>query len=292
MSGYVPLVSVQVDHSFFGDGVCRVVDLALDPPSVALARNAGLVVRQGAGRLDLFRDTGDGGTLELFASDPEAPFRLDLHLTSRDPGFWDYTEGGPPRDRILAFDGGNAVLDPKDGTLRLSKEEVVSEADQVSLVAEGPAVGLTGRALVPPPLALIRVPLSDGAGGLLEPPSPGGWIYTLRFAARRTYWRYLLLGRLAEGDVAILDPDGVAQFERVGEETLPGDRKASSFRSTTRLPLEEFSSRRFQLRTTGGSGNGNGRILIKRLPVAGARAGRRETVAGETAMVSDILVNG
>ena len=293
MSRFAPLFRVEVGHSFFSRGLCKVVDLALDGPSRALVQRAGLVARMGPGRLEVFYDMEMLRTLELFSSDPEEPFRLDLRLTTRDPSFWDYTEGGPPRDSILAFDSRSASPDPQDGTLRLSKEEVVSAEDGLPVVSARLAGLLEGRDLIAPPAALLRVRLADEDGAfLVPPPSGGGWVYALRFAARRTYWRYLLLGRLAGSGTTILDPDGVAQFEWVGEEILPGDRKASSFRSTTRIPLEEFSSRRFQLRATGGNGAGNGRILIKRLPVAGATASRRETIEGESALVSDILVNG
>ncbi len=293
MSRFAPLFRVDVGHSFFADGFSRGTDLLPDGPSRALMQRAGLVARMGPGRLEVFYDVGMLRTLELFSSDPEEPFRLDLRLITRDPSFWDYTEGGPFRDNILAFDSRSASTDPQDGTLRLSKEEVVSAPDLVSLASDRVAGMLEGRDLVAPPVALVRVELADGSGVFRVPPdSGGGWVYTLRFAARRTYWRYLLLGRLAGNGATILDPDGVAQFEWVGEEILPGDRKASSFRSTTRIPLEEFSSRRFQLRGSGGNSAGNGRILIKRLPVAGTSAARRETIEGESALVSDILVNG
>lgn len=293
MSGFAPLLTVEVGHSFFAGGRCRVVDLSLVGHSRDLAQRAGLVARSAPGRLEVLHDRSDGSRLALFSSDPEESFRLDVRVTTRDPGFWSYSEGAPAPGTVLAFDSRSASVDPGDGTIRLSKGEVASADDGVPLGSARRAGLLDGWTPVTPPVALLRLRLANEEGAFLDPPAPGrGWRYRLDFAARATYWRYLLLGRLAGGGSAITDPDGTTQFEFVGEEILPGNRKASSFRSTTRLPLEEFSSRRFQLRATGGNGNGNGPILVRRLPAASASASRRETIAGETAVVSDILVNG
>ena len=292
MTRYAPLLELEVGHTFFSGGLCRVMDITPDSPSRALLQRAGLVLRGGAGRMQVLYDAEALETLELFSSDLADPFHLDFRLRARDPGFWSYTQGAPTPGTILAFDSRSATHDPQDGTLRLSKEEVVSGQDRVPLAADLVTGLLGAREQVTPPVALLRVHLSNEAGGFFVPPAGGVWRYRVRFAARETYWRYLLLGRLAESGAVVTDPDGVAQFEFVGEETLPGDRRASSFRSTTRLPLEEFSSRRFQLRRNGGKGAANGPILIKRLPVATASASRRETIAGERVLVSDILVNG
>jgi hypothetical protein len=293
MSRYAPLLTVEVNHTFFAGGRCRVVDLALVGRSQALVHRSGMVARSAPGRLEVLHDPADRSRLALFSSDPEESFRLDIRVTTRDPGFWSYTEGAPAREAVLAFDSRSASVDPGDGTIRLSKGEVASAEDGLPLGSARRAGLLEGWAPVTPPVALLRLRLADEGGAFLDPPASGtGWRYRLDFVARATYWRYLLLGRLAGGGSTITDPDGVTQFEFVGEELLPGNRKAASFRSTTRLPLEEFSSRRFQLRASGSKGNGNGPILVRRLPAASASSSRRETIAGEAAVVSDILVNG
>lgn len=237
------------------------------------------------------RDRRDA--LELYAADAAADFRLDLRLWAHDPHFSDCTEPATARQgAILAFDAWSATPDPADGSYRLSAGEHVSEDDFVPLDSERAASALTPRDLLVPPVALVRLQLADADGALLVPdPEGDGRRYRLDFRARRAYWRYLLLGELAGESVTISDLDGDAGFTSGGRETLPGDRRALSFRSTGPIPLRERSDRRFQLRLEAAEGSENGRLLIRRLPVATPAGLRRETIDGEAAFVSDIYVN-
>ena len=294
MSRYAPLFSVTVGHGFFADDACPAVGLALDAPSATLAARAGLLVRTRPGRIAVLHDESRRDALAMWAADGPESFRLDLQVTSGDPLFSDYTEPGTARDgAILAFDGATATPDPEGGRYRLSKEEYVSEQDFEDLTSDRVTSALTPRALLVRPLALIRIPLADEAGALLDPgDGDAGRAYRIDLRARETYWRYLLLGDLAERTSSITDLDMGAQFDFGGEALLPGNRKALAFRSTTRIPLSERSDRRFQLRLEGANGSGNGRVLVKRLPVATPRGIYRETIDGESAFVSDIFVNG
>ena len=296
MSRYRPLFSISVRHGFFPGSLCDVLDLLATPESSALARNVGLVVKRMGDRTGVYCDENQMDALRLAASDGESPLRLVFRVVSRDPLFDVYTEPPPFRDdRILSFQGRTRPASSAEGNVvRLHTAEQVSEEDFAELGSEqfaGIAMGSDQRSRT---LAVVTIHLTDEGGALAE---PGGEAqppeFRIAFRARRTIWRYYLLDDLAGRDSYITDLDRGVEFEYSGEASLPGDRTAIAFRSKTPLPLRQRSDFRFQLREKGGeSGNGNGRVLIKRLPVASARRIYRATIDGAYAIVSDIYVNG
>jgi hypothetical protein len=110
----------------------------------------------------------------------------------------------------------------------------------------------------------------------------------VRFAARSPVWKYCLLGDWASEDVRIVDLAREAEFTPAVTENLAGGRDAKAIRSSTGIALRNRSSRRFQLRGVDGNTE---RVLIKRLPVAGARHLARETIDGTPTWVSEIYVH-
>ncbi|TVR54194.1 MAG: hypothetical protein EA421_09480 [Gemmatimonadales bacterium] len=294
MSRYAPLVTVVVRHGYYGEDPCRAVDLTLSPSSAERARRAGLLVRSRPGTLVILHDLEARDRLQLHLSDPSDPLHLDLGVGAREPLLSESTDPIPSRsDAILVFDSRESSRDPEGKGWRLSREEWVSETDFVPMDSEVAASWFSVRRLRKRPLALVRIHLAGEDGGLLDPdPGTEGILYRLDFRARETYWRYLLLGSLTNRSPLITDLDKEAQFEFRGEETLPGDRKALAFQSTTRIPLRERSDRRFQLHLEGSNGSPKGATLIERLPVATPAGIHRDTIDGKSVFVSDIFVNG
>lgn len=296
MSGWRPLARLLVGHDFFHRDPCPAVEVRLQPHSRALLQRMGLVVRHEAGGAAVLH-SGDLEALASWAAELGEGLRLDFRVEPRDPRFRDYTAPGPvPPGRILAFDSREGSPPREDEPVRLSRRERVSEEDLVDTDSERLAPVLTSRDRRLPPVAVVSIHLADARGRLLVPdPGDEGTIWRVDFQARQTYWRYLFLGALARDGASVTDSDRETEFEPHGETRLPGDRRALAFRSTTPIPLRERSDRRFQLRLDGSSGsssNGNGRVLVKRLPVASPEGLRRETIDGSPALVSDIFVNG
>ena len=186
------------------------------------------------------------------------------------------------------------IVRPQPGALTVlcSTEAFVSEADLRPTASEALAPLLTKRDATVRPVAVLRLRLADAVTALAEGATSAPRAYRLDFRPRETHWRYLLLGGLAERAASVVDPEGSTEFERTGETTLPGDRAAVAFVSRTRIPLQERSDRRFQLRENGNNGSNGGRVLIRRLPVASPREIHREIVDGRDALVSDIYLNG
>lgn len=106
----------------------------------------------------------------------------------------------------------------------------------------------------------------------------------LQLQARRTVWKYLLLGDWQTQRPQLLDPRAEVEFEPAVSEALPDGRQALAIRSRSALALAEHSPHRFQLRDAASQPP---RLLMPLLPVAGPRGLQRE--AGQT--ITEIFVS-
>ena len=98
--------------------------------------------------------------------------------------------------------------------------------------------------------------------------------YTIRFAARTTFWRYVVASRTGDFDPAGFDIVDAAGGEPAGftpEEpvTLPDGRTAVPFVSPSAYPIARRSTTAFALRGKSGS-RGRSRLVVPRLPTPGA----------------------
>lgn len=296
MSRFETLFTIDVAHRFFGADPCTVLDFVPSAASRARAAKAGLLVRSTPTGTHVCRDLERRDALALYAADRDDPLAITYRVRSRDPQLASYTDPTPLREgQVLLFDNRATRPEPGGTALLLHGGDFVGEADFAGWDAEELRGLATSRDRLAPPAAVVRVFVSDEAGGLLDPADPAPVAYHLSFQARSTYWKYYLLGPLAGKRSFITDPDDEIEFESSGETALPGDRTAVTFTSTTRIPLRRRSERRFQLRehvAGNGNGNGAGRVLVKRLPVASPEGSFRETIDGRDAIVSDMYING
>jgi hypothetical protein len=113
--------------------------------------------------------------------------------------------------------------------------------------------------------------------------------YSIRFAARRTFWTYYLLGSFARDGLYMEDAKGETAFDALGEVTLPDHRVARAFRTTAMLPLQDRYHNRFQIIDPEAVGD---RVLMARMPGAQVRQTYPERLHGVEVAVSEIFING
>lgn len=289
MGSYSPLFSIEVRHSFFAGGLCRDLDFFRTPQTDRVIQNAGLLIKDTKHGVRVFYDANTTDSLNLYSGGQDDPLILGFKVFSRDPLFANYTEAEiNKRDSILYFDNLNEEIEDT-GKLRLHHQEFVSDADseKVDSPQLDNILGIKDRLVSPIFVINIRIPV--GEGSLFDDQSKViSKDYYINFSGRQTIWKYCLMGEMAREDLFIADLDNETEFEFTGEETVGESRTALAFKSTTTVPIRERSDRRFQLRD---KGSGNGRVVIRRLPVASASQISKEMIDGEEALVSEMLIN-
>jgi hypothetical protein len=290
--GHHSLFSVAVEHGYFTDGWCR--DLSFEPTMETTANlsRLNLVARTTRDGVVLFVDDGRADGLRMRASDID-PLWFAWRVRSTDRAFENYTT--PPvrtaGSKVLFFSNSRAWSGGDDGrSLLHDRERVASEdfRDWDELATDGMPEGLGGardRRLPPHFVVAVRVGAGhlEGASGRST-----GADYVVRFAARETVWKYYVLGLAPKIAPHVADADSRFEFVAGADESLAGGRKARVFRSGSPITLRDRFDMRLQLRE---SSAGNGKVLVRRLPVATAAQIYREVVDGNETVVSEIYVN-
>lgn len=292
MSHYKTLLSVAVEHGYYSSGVCASLDFQPTPKTRELVEKAGLLLRKTADGIRIIHDRDRLDALEMFALDASDAPGFDFKVFATDSGFRNYTEPYTgARGEVLYFDNRSA---DGSGKQSLTASEFVSERDMKSPDSAELNETLSQKDRLLPPEFVLRIYFDSDAGPQLkywleQPPT----IYSISFNSRQRYWKYYLLGRIAEIDesknrYSIVDPDNGIEFETTGREVLSGKYPAYTFRSKQRIPLYERYPFRFQLRQTGEAGEST---LIPRLPVASIDKFGSEAIAEQEIIVSEIYVN-
>lgn len=292
MSFYQTLLSFTVAHSYNSSGVCPSLNFYPTDSTRALFDKLGLLLRVTRDGIQIVYDHDLVETLETYALDKLEPLSFDFKVFSQDPDFRSYTEPYTGvDDDILYFD--NLAVNGS-GTQVISTAEVVSGEDFRAMDAHEFKEILTQKDRLLKPEFVFRIYAANNEGSILkqwleQPPA----IYSIRFNSRQRYWKYYLLGRMARNNettngFSIVDPENKFEFETTGEEMLPDQRIAYTFRSKQQIPLYERYPFRFQLRQQGQTGE---TTVIPSLPVASVKQAGMDAIAGQEIIVSEIYIN-
>lgn len=288
MGPFLPLFSIELEHGFFSDGLWRDLRFVPAPATQALIDRAGMVIRKTPNGFELYHDRSRTEALKFFLADADGEFSFGFKFHVDDEGFKIYSEAfAGDKDVLPYFDSEHGV--PDGDRIRLHRKIQVSEKDMRPIESEALSGLLSRRDRLMRPAFALRIVFRPARRKSLEksletePPR-----YFLRFGPRQTHWAYYLLGSFAGKRASIVDLDDGIDFEPLDRVSLADRRSALAFRSKVAIPLRQHSECRFQLREAGSS---RGRILVRRLPVAGARQLNRHIVKGKVVSVSEIYVN-
>jgi len=283
---FQPLFSIAVNHDYFADGLCRELDFVPTFDTARLMRNVGLLSRTMRNGVGVFCEDDRREALQGYAQEARAGWGgLTFKVFSRDKKFRNYTDPGNPsifkehsilyccnRDEGKDATGRTPLYFDEYLELYSSYEDVLSKMDAL-------------------PVCIISIGITPSYVEEIFEQSAAPAEYYVRFNARKTFWKYYLVGDIARDDAYVVDLDGKTEFER-GEEALPDDRMALTFRTKSSIALRERFDYRFQYResSSGRQRGANGdRVLIKRLPVASAR---QIGGSGKQADISAIYIGG
>ena len=283
---------MAVEHSYNLDGVCTCLEFYPTEKTRALLVNAGLLCRKTTDGVQIIYDKDSLDALELYAQDEQEPLSFDFKVYAEDPHFKSYTEPYTAgTDRVLYFD--NRAMS-KSGKQSLPVMKYASRKDlkKTGAIELKDILGPKDRLL--PPEFVLRIFASGNKGRLLEQwLKPEPTIYSIGFDSRQRYWKYYLLGKLvgknrSNHGFLIVDPDERIEFDATGEELLPNQSLAYTFRSKQQIPFNEYYPFRFQLKQ---KTQGDEVVVINRLPVASVKQIGTDTVAKQTAVVAEIYIN-
>jgi hypothetical protein len=278
MARYLPRLRIAVEHGYYADGRARGLRFEPDGDTAAWLEHHDAV----------WRDTGDG--LELAAPAPRdgaphaaAAMGLTWFARCDDRPYANVTAHLPRHnDALLHFQLPAGTAPVAGAVQNLHAGTTATLADAWPTHPPGVLAGRLTAAQLRRPLAfMLRVPAPA-----LDAPAVA--TYRIAFAARTPVWKYCLLGDWSDDPLRVEDAAQRMAFAEPVAETLDNGQPALSIRSRGGIALSERSTQRFQLRSRSAVAD---RVLVKRLPVAGADHFARETIAGVQTLVSEIFVH-
>jgi hypothetical protein len=151
-----------------------------------------------------------------------------------------------------------------------------------------PATLLPAPAAATAPWATVAVQVdATGSNDFPSWLSSLGKTYRLRMHARSTIWKYLLTGDWGGRILSIVDQRGKVGFTIPTQERLANGQRALAAHSTSPIALRERPLQCFQLCDIT---RASAPVLVRRLPDATPQRLQHQTVHGESAHVSEILV--
>ena len=276
---YLPLFDIEVKHQFFTSGMHRTFTVSPTVRTEALAAQLGVSSQPTPNGIRVFYESRRLEALQRSSGNPETTLLLGFKLDTPDHLFARYTEPICPGGSLFYFDQRCAQVESSECS-RLHRGVQVSGHEVERL--ESPRVDelLEQMEQAAPPLGVIRISLS---------PSDGPRTYSIRFAARKSFWTYYLLGRFARDGLYMEDAKGETEFDSLGEVRLPGNRVARAFRTASMLPLQDRYHNRFQIIDPDAEDD---RVLMARMPGAEVRQTYPERRNGTEVAVSQIFING
>lgn len=278
-SMYLPLFDIEVKHQFFTSGMHRTFTVSPTAQTEGLAGEWGVSSRQTPDGIRVFYESRRLEELQGYVENSPTALQLGFKLDTTDHLFTRYTEPICPDGSLFYFDQ-QCAQEASAERSRLHRDAQVSEHEIAALEAPPIAALLAPTEQAAPPLGVIRISLSL---------ADGPRTYSICFAARKTFWTYYLMGRFARDGLYMEDAKGETAFDALGRVTLPGDRAAHAFRTTSMLPLQDRYHNRFQIIDPNAAGD---RVLMARMPGATVRQTYPERLNGTDVAVSEIFIHG
>lgn len=286
MGAYRPLFDVSIEHEYFADLSCKFLEFVPTRSSTLLLNKAGLLLRPSKNRISIFYEEDKMDRLRLHAEDE---FLLEFKVFSKDPYFSSYTIPSAKNDaKILCFNNKKITKDSA-GKQRLHSKPYVSELDYQDMSATQLNDIFEPKDYLVKPNFVIQIWLTADERGLCsEALDKAERNFYICCAANKTFWKYYILGDLAEKEIYIVDLDNEIEFAEIEDDSLPEQHSGKVLQSSSAIPMREMTGQRFQLREVGNIGD---KVLIKRMPNACVSRTDGKMVKGKMEIISEIYIN-
>lgn len=241
------LVKVNCSHSYFFNGIFNGFTVKPADATSRALQNHDLLMKPFNGGFYILYNQNFAGTTRTRQDVLNEKLTLDFTLVLNDTLFYNYTADAPAQiDQSIYFF--NNTLNT-NGLLHAN--EFVSESDvqPVSYFKEQFFVK---------PFAKLTLAISSDLQNE----------YTIKFKARSTYWRYILMGNYLQelNSPAIIDADSTNAFGVPAKIDLPGNRQVNAFTSGQALQLSQRPAKAFQLAENYENGSSKYKVVIRSLP--------------------------
>jgi hypothetical protein len=257
-----PLVTVFFRHNYYADGKLKTLRILPAAETLILFSELALIFRSNNDGFTIYFDTLFNGRQrtkqQLYASGET----LQFYVYNTDEYFLSYTDGladYKPGLTHLHFtnEHGNQLLHPATA----ADEATITDNSEL---ADEEAIGKK-------PFAVITLNLSPSAtspGHLSSVNLSSAITYEIQFAARATYWRYVLAASYLQQleKPAIVNKQDKIPFKGPVTLTLPDNTSALSFISNDKMPFSENPNREFQLVEQYDALSGKYKVVKKVLP--------------------------
>ncbi len=286
MGEYRPLFSIEIEHAYFPDRLCRGLEFVPTDLCSKIMDNAGLLYRKTVNGIQVYYEEEKLEVLQHYVADPSDPLNFCFKVFNNDQYFLNYSDlAFIGDDSILYFDNLNSKK-TRTVPCGLHKNDSVSEADLEPLGSTILDKILNNRDRHLPPAFIVNIRAQGGSNSLFDKKlQVVSRQFQICFNSRKTIWKYFLLGNTAAANWQIMDLKKEVEFEFSGEETLVDNRTALTFRSKTLIDLQQVATTRFQLKEKGSGG----KVIIRHLPMPSVKQFVKEQ-NGET-LISDMYLN-
>ena len=249
---YQVLLNVTFNHTYFSDGIFR--SLSVEPTAAThkLLLNNGLLFKAYSGGFRILFETDSNGSNRTRESYLKDNLSCSFKLSLNDKSFYNYTALEPSDISKSIFYFSNILAGNESLRDSLHTGEFVATKDLRAL-------NENTEQYFTKPFAILDLTLSS------ELPE----LYSLKFKAKETIWRYILLG----DDLKSLDKPAV--IDHTGTDLFDGPQKLQfhgnegiAFSSKTPISFSEKSIHNFQLVENYDSETGRYKVLMRALPHA------------------------
>jgi hypothetical protein len=252
------LANVQFSHSYFSDNVFSGLTVNVPASTRGVLNNLGLLVKPFKGGFYVLYDQNFGGNPRTRDEVLNENIRLEFTLSLNDPYFYSCTSGLPGQiaGSIYYFHNALKALSAWPESSLLHALEFVSESDvYVFKYFKAPFFNK--------PFAKLDLNIQPGIANE----------YFIRFKARATRWRYILMSdhlQDLKGPTILVNGDS-GVFDTVSKIKLPDNRDVIYFVSKEELSLSQYATSTFQLVESNGTDPSRYRVIIRALPVPDIR---------------------
>jgi hypothetical protein len=289
VGSFLPLFGVTVEHQFFGLKACVPFDFVPTSATTVSLAQCGLLVRSSPNGITVFCEDEAQADLRRATNVDDKSLMLEFKVFPRDRDFAKYTDpvtAAP--SAVLYFDSWRAVKDP-DGRQRLHPDECASEKFFEDWNSPLIRTAVATRDAIFKPSFLVNISVNDPLDETgLQPAIFTPASYYIRFAARKTFWKYYFFGDLGNKNLYIADLNGNVEFKCLGTTEVANSKVALTFVSGTTIPMQDTPEQRFQLRENGAMGE---KVVIKRLPNASVGQINKEIIEENAVLVSEMYIN-